>query len=252
MRIFNILGILCLLLLFGCGEEELEECLFADDGYFLLNSLDVRFDIYGELGQCQEFDATLIEVPSILSSGYLVLRDDEQNNLRFEQLHEMDWGKQLDSIQLGKTYHFGFWLVSDDLISGMKILDEGSLLYLAVSSSSMWLTAFYGCDFGPIDEKGGAFKGTELEGFTVEQLSESRCDPIEEIERDEYISLVTSLPVVFRYGTQTSTLYQSQESVFTTPYGDYLIHLLQSNHVEPQNYEDGESGYNYSFYVKRL
>lgn len=122
----------------------------------------------------------------------------------------------------------------------MKVLDGELLVYLGASS------IFLGASL--------AFEEWELEGFSVKQLHESKCKPMKsEIKREgeeDLTSLITSLPVVFQYGEQSVTLYPTQEANFTTSQGEYVVHLLRSCHVDPQNYEDG--GYCYSFYIKRL
>lgn len=235
MRIFSIVGVLYLLMFYGCDRTE--ECQLSDAAYFRLHSLDMKFD---ELGGYPEFDAILVEMPFTGTSGYFVLRDEEGDNYRFEPWRDMDWEDQLGGLELGKTYHFVFSPFSDRDISGIKILDGEALLYLAASSTSMIPPAFF---------EGGPFRDTELEGLTVEQLSESKCEPKREVQGG-HVSLVTNLPMLFQYGEQSVTLYQTQEATFVTSHGEFLVHVSDSVHVEPQNYDDG--GYSYSYYVKRL
>ncbi len=237
MRIFIITGVLCLLLVFcGCGENQEDECQLDDDGHFQRYSLDVKFtNIYDE-GLCQEFNATLTGMPFTNASGYFILRDGERNDYRFEPLFSMDWEGQLDGLQLGKTYRFVFSVFAGRRISGMKVFDGASLLYLAASYSDS------AADYS-------AFELVGLEGFTTEQLRESKCDPEKDVH-DGYISLITNLPVVFGYEEQSATLYPTEEATFSTPEGEFLVHLLSSTFDNPQNYDNG--GYFYSFYIKRL
>ena len=76
----------------------------------------------------------------------------------------------------------------------------------------------------------------QLEGLTYEQLptDESKCRAREVEHGEGFVSLITNLPVTFQYGDQFETLYRSQEATFATPEGDFLVHVLYSQNVEPQ------------------
>lgn len=269
MNIFSIAWILHLLIFCGCGEDEEiviydnsgdpEECRFDSEGHFEMFSLDMEFDIslYSDAfhGGFWEFNASPAGTSCSSTSRYLylILRDDAENDYRFALPSSVDWEEQLDILQLGKTYHFVIWIApywGDNVIYGLKILDNGSLIYLAVSYKMGRPPSFPGEPRGT-DLEGNAFRGTDLEGLVYERLSEPKCHPrTEQYVPGEY-SLVTNLPVIFRYGEWSAELCQSQEAKLTTPHGDFVMHLLRSEHIEAQNYEDG--GYDgYSFYVKRL
>jgi len=235
MRITNIASVLCLLVICGCGEQS-EDCQLSGDGYFYLVSLHAEF---GKRDFRPILDATVVEMPFTGTTGLLILRDEKGEDYQFDPLPETDWKKQLDGLELGKTYHFVFSAIGSGII-GMKVFDGELLVYLGASST------FRGAAL--------AFEEWELEGFSVKQLHESKCKPMKsEIKREgeeDLTSLITSLPVVFQYGEQSVTLYPTQEATFTTVQGEFLAHLLRSIHSLPENYEDG--GYSYSFYIKRL
>jgi hypothetical protein len=171
----------------------------------------------------------------------------------------MDWQKQLSGLQIGETYRFVISLVPPNHVMGMRICNSEGLLYLVATYAEGRLPAFFQCGFGelPLEQdpyglKRDPFEGTELEGLTYKQLSlsESGCRPIKKETGIGAIALITNLPVTFQYGDQFETLYQSQEATFATPKGDFLVHVLCSLDVDPQNYDDGGGGY--SFYVRRL
>ena len=242
MRKLSVIYILCLLVLCSCGKEE-EEHQPDSDGYFLLRILDIESLDTSSVGKLfrkwyNGFEATLVEMPFTGTPGYFILRDVEGNDYRFEPIANMSWAEQLDGLHLGKTYSFALSVDYYLDIAGMKILDGGSLIYLAMSYSSH-------SSFSDHD----VFL-TQLEGFEAEQLHESEYNPTVKKTGSGDISLVTILPMVFRYGDQSVTLYQSQEAIFAIPQGRFLVHLLRSKLVDPQNYYDG--GYYYSFYIKRL
>ena len=238
MRVLTGFGIFCLLVFCGCSVQKSEdecpdeprECKLADEGQFLLRSLDLEFI---GMESCKDLDATLIEMPFTGNSGNFVLCDAQGKAYRFEPLYELDWEEQLDGLQLGRTYHFVFarMRATSDWIDGMRILDDGGkLLYLAELH-----LYFYGADpfiscipeiYVYLERGEMAFGGTELQGFIVEQRgnAESPCCGKKETDGYGCTILVTSIPMFFQYGDQTTMLYQSQEAVFTTPHGDYLIH----------------------------
>lgn len=253
MRLLIIIPMLSLLAFCGCGEEQEEQeeqCLLDHDGFFELVNLDIEDK---DERPCKKFDGTLVEMPFTGTTGYLILRDQEGNDYRFKPVFNMEWEKQLDGLQIGRNYHFVISIVAYNLMLGLRICDEEGLLYLAASYSLDNLPAFFLCDFGEIPwEQQNPFEGTELEGFTYEQLppGESKCRAREVEDEDGCISLITNLPVTFQYEDQFETLYQSQEATFVTPEGDFLVHVLYSQNVEPRNYDDGGGGY--SFYVRRL
>ena len=147
----------------------------------------------------------------------------------------------MSALQLGKTYHFEFYPVSRNRIAGMKVFDHEILLYLG---------AFYNLQrsYYPFQYTGG------LEGFTAEQQTGGLDNKSELQARVEdgyrYIDDVLLLPVMFTYGSQSIILEQTEEAVFTTPNGQYLVHLLRSVSVAPVNYDNG--GEEYSFYIKKL
>jgi len=238
MRIFAIAGMLCLLLTSCSTEGRRVECQLEDDGCFLLSNLDMKDDPVLLTGAEVSLDATLAEMPFTGTAGLLILKDAKGNEYRFRPRYSnMDWEAQLDGLQLGETYHFVLSGTGFGDISGMKIFNGKSLLYL-------------GASYGITAADYSAFGLSGLEGFTAKQLHESRCGSMERRGSDGLIDLVTNLPVVFRYGDQNSTLYPTQEVMFTTTQGEFLVHLLQSRHVEPQNYANG--GFFYSFYIKRI
>jgi len=228
-----MVGILCLLAFCSCDEQEKEDCHLDDEGCFELYSPDMEFYSGYSLDPDPTFDATLVEMPHIGKSGGFVLRNEESNDYRFLPLHPMDWEKQLDGLQIGNTYHFVL-SASQRNIVGMKIFDDGLLLYLASSCASTFEGGY--CAFG-----------YDLEGFSVLQLtSQEPC-----------------FPVHFRYGEkQQKTLYQTQEETFTIPQGKYVVHLLHSSFSREQDEEDNSLTYTYysyyyyslaySFYIKRL
>ncbi len=234
MRLLIIIPMLGLLALCGCERQD-NECQYNNDVYFLLDNVEMRNDPQLQPGVDVTIAATLVEMPLSGESRLFVLRDAEGNDYQFEPRYDIDWERQLDGLQLGRTYRFVFSVFG--YIVGMKIFEGESLLYLAASYS--YSVVWY-----------AAFESSGLEGFTVSQLRDSKCKP-DRREYGELVSLVTSLPVVFKYGnSQSVTLYPTQEAKFTTSQGEYVVHLLRSCHVDPQNYEDG--GYYYSFYIKRL
>jgi hypothetical protein len=259
--ILSVVALFCLLMFCGCGDQgdvdedecldEPAECRFTDEGLFLLRSLDLECI---DMETCKELDATLIEMPFTGRSGNLVLWDKQENHYRFEPVYELDWQRQLDRLQLGKTYHFVFAFWWDCIyIHGIQIFDEEGLLYLAETSglSRGGLSVFSPCNpENFVDRDKVTFWGTDLQGFAIDPLTESPCCTRKKVESWR-ISLVTSVPMLFQYGDQTATLYQSQEAVFITPYGNYLVHVLRNISFVSLNY-DGDGGDGYSFYVKRL
>ena len=246
MRVRGVAVVLCLLLVYGCGKQEeggcvYPDCQIVDDGFFLLENLGGDF---GETywGITLPIDATLVEMPFTGTSGCFILRGKEGNEyrlkpLRYETEFDIEWEEQLDGLRLGKTYRFVFSIspYGGAHIIAMKVFDGESLLYLAASYIDSAMT-YYG------------FRSTELEGFTAEQLDKSEYPP--ELQGKGLVSRITSLPVVFRYGDQSVTLYQTEEATLTTPQGDYLVHLLRSVWDSPQNYDNG--GCFYSFYIERI
>jgi len=244
-RPFAIIGMLCLLLTFwGCKDEagdQLAECQFVFN-YFELQDLDyvpgigyhgMQYYYPGE-GYLWELDASLIETPSAGTSGYLVLRNEQGDDYRLKPVHSMNWEGQLDGLQLGKTYHFVLWFC-EGIISGMKILDDDSLLYLTFSYSS----ALEG-SLDKLEQRLNVEQGF-LEGFTAHQLHKTKCKEIE--------GRGWSLPMVFQYEEQTATLYQGQEATFTTSHGQLLVHVIYSRGIVAENYKYGDDCY--SFYIKR-
>ncbi len=242
--------ILCLITLYSCGEDEacqLPECRLVDDGYFLLRSSDVESEESPRpYAYDLSLDATLIETPLSGPSGHFLLRDNEGNEYRLEPVQgyetafEIQWDKQLNDLQLGESYHFVFSKHGRTYITGMKVFHEGTLLYLAASYSEPNL------DFMP-------FRRSGLEGFTATQHDTTRQDSEKQegIAGDEgHIAWIATLPVTFTYDDQSITLDQTEEVVFTTPGGQYLVHLLYSAVIQPFNYDDG--GAHHSFYIKRL
>ena len=197
-----------------------------------------------------EFDGTVVEIPLAGTPEYLILEDGNGGFYRFKPIREMDWEKQFSGIQLRKNYHFVLALDILNILRGVKILDGDSLLYLA---SSYVLGRWYSCNISSRDDSAGVFfKGTELEGIIAEQLppSESKCRPTKVEDEFGSIYWYTNLPMFFQYGEQSATLYHSQEAIFTTPDGDFLVHVLYSRDIDPVNFDDGNSGF--SFYVRRL
>ena len=203
-------------------------------GYFeLLTSKDCSFRTY------QELDATLVETPFTGNSGLFILRDEEGNEYSLKPVYRLNWERQLNGLQLGKAYHFAF--IFDGIsVLGMKILDVDSLIYLALSYSDR-----RGGLLEPIEEQFGF-----LEGFKARQLDESIYDPKKRVSGTGDVSLITVLPMVFEHSEQVAKLYYGQEATFTIPQGEFLVHVLRSDFVDPQNYYDG--GHYYSFYIKRL
>ncbi len=275
MRALAVSGLMFLILSsLDCGDEDgtqPPECQFEDDGFFELVNLDMevdffRADVSADERPCREFDGTLVEMPFTGTTGYLIFRDQEGNDYRFKPVFNMEWEKQLDGLEIGENYHFVISIVPPNHMLGLRICDEGKLLYLAASYWAGDYPAFFQCDFAvlpleqdpyslkqdPYSLKQDPFKGTELEGLTYKQLppGESKCRAREVEHGEGFISLITNLPVTFQYGDQFKTLYQSQEATFATPEGDCLVHVLYSLNVAPQNYDNGSGGY--SFYVKRL
>ncbi len=256
MWTLRVAVVICLLICLGCGgqdecqndEPQPPECQLASDGYFELYSLDMDVLTWPE--PCVEFDGTVVEIPSTGTPKHLILEDGDGGFYRFKPIREMDWEKQFSGIQIRKNYHFILALDTLNILKGMKILDGDSLLYLA---SSHVLGRWYSCNVSWRDDSAGVFfKGTELEGIIAEQLppSESKCHP-RKVE-DEFGSIYwfANLPMFFQYGEQSATLYHSQEAIFTTPEGDFLVHVLYSIDIDPVNFDDGDSGF--SFYVRRL
>ena len=75
MRIIAVMS--CLLIFYGCGEQE-KECQVTDEGYFyLMKSLNTEF---GKHAPRTTLDATIIEMPFTGTTGLLILRDEKGDN----------------------------------------------------------------------------------------------------------------------------------------------------------------------------
>ena len=188
---------------YNCQNDEPQspECLLLPDGFFELFNLDIH---YKEEGLCREFEGVLVETPLTGPSGYLVLRDKEGREFRFEDQGDVeDWEKMLDGIQIGKNYSFVISIISlgaPNNLHGMRICGGERLQFFAATYIEGDSYPFTGC-FGDQSSRGvvtlDPLAGTDLEGFTYEQLFESLCRSREVEFVSGSVSLFRNIPMLF-------------------------------------------------------